>query len=146
MGKRDKSQVINNIDQLNLEIDYDKLAIAIVKAQKKTSVENEKSAAKTTRFRNALFGNVNGFIYYAVSFFMAVCIFSTWVSYANGTVNSLSLSIVFTILFAFLGFVSFMSGIETRKDNYEQTVALFNTNVSLIALIIAIIALIKGIA
>ena len=32
--KKDKPQVINNIKELNLEIDYDKLAYAIVKAQK----------------------------------------------------------------------------------------------------------------
>ena len=33
--KKDKPQVINNIGELNLEIDYDKLAEAIVKAQSK---------------------------------------------------------------------------------------------------------------
>ena len=33
--KKDKPQVINNIQELNLEIDYDKLAEAIVKAQQK---------------------------------------------------------------------------------------------------------------
>ena len=40
MAKRkDKPQVINNIQELNLEIDYNKLAEAIVKAQEKS--ENE---------------------------------------------------------------------------------------------------------
>ena len=34
--KKDKPQVINNIQELNLEIDYDKLAEAIVKAQEKS--------------------------------------------------------------------------------------------------------------
>ena len=33
--KKDKPQIINNIQELNLEIDYDKLAEAIVKAQQK---------------------------------------------------------------------------------------------------------------
>ena len=32
--KKDKPQVINNIQELNLEIDYDKLAEAIVKQTK----------------------------------------------------------------------------------------------------------------
>ena len=35
--KKDKPQVINNIQELNLEIDYDKLAEAIVKAQNKAA-------------------------------------------------------------------------------------------------------------
>ena len=44
MGKKkDKSQVINNIKELNLEINYDKLAQAIVKAKQ---IEEENAAKK----------------------------------------------------------------------------------------------------
>lgn len=41
--KKDKPQIINNIKELNLEIDYDKLAQAIVKAKQ---IEEEKLAEK----------------------------------------------------------------------------------------------------
>ena len=41
--KKDKPQVINNIQELNLEIDYDKLAQAIVKAKQ---IEEENAATK----------------------------------------------------------------------------------------------------
>ena len=41
--KKDKPQVINNIGELNLEIDYDKLAQAIVKAKQ---IEEENAAKK----------------------------------------------------------------------------------------------------
>ena len=41
--KKDKPQVINNIQELNLEIDYDKLAEAIVKAKQ---IEEEKAREK----------------------------------------------------------------------------------------------------
>lgn len=41
--KKDKPQVINNIQELNLEIDYDKLAQAIVKAKQ---IEEENVAKK----------------------------------------------------------------------------------------------------
>ena len=34
--KRDKNSVVNHIQNVNMEIDYDKLAGAIVKAQEKT--------------------------------------------------------------------------------------------------------------
>ena len=46
MGKKkDKPQVINNIQELNLDIDYDKLAEAIVKAKQ---IEEENAAKKKT--------------------------------------------------------------------------------------------------
>ena len=35
LKNKDKKQVINNIQELNLEIDYDKLAEAIIKANDK---------------------------------------------------------------------------------------------------------------
>ena len=43
--KKDKPQIINNISELNLEIDYDKLAEAIVKSKQ---IEEEKSKIKKT--------------------------------------------------------------------------------------------------
>lgn len=39
--KKDNPQIINNIQELNLEIDYDKLAEAIVRANKKAEKEKE---------------------------------------------------------------------------------------------------------
>ena len=53
--KKDKPQTINNIKELNLEIDYDKLAQAIVKA-KQIEEENaaEKKAADLEEWRRSL--------------------------------------------------------------------------------------------
>lgn len=53
--KKDKSQIINNIQELNLEIDYDKLAQAIVKA-KQIEEENaaKKKAADLEEWKNIL--------------------------------------------------------------------------------------------
>ena len=52
--KKDKPQVINNIGELNIEIDYDKLAEAIVKAQEKS--ENE--ANKSKKFTSGTFATI----------------------------------------------------------------------------------------
>lgn len=41
--KKDKPRIINNIQELNIEIDYDKLADAIVKAQNIANMQNEQS-------------------------------------------------------------------------------------------------------
>lgn len=45
--KKEKPQVINNIEEINLEIDYDKLAAAIIKAKRieKENQEREKEVA-----------------------------------------------------------------------------------------------------
>jgi len=142
---KNKPQTVNNINQLNLEIDYDKLAEAIVKAQETVTQKTEKKEKRRTRFRNILLRNVNGVVYHGIAIFMVLLIIGTWVTYKNGTGPSLVLSIVFTLLFAFLCFISFMCGQETFDDTYETTVSLFDTNVSLIALVVAIIALYKGV-
>ena len=54
--KKDKPQTINNIDNLHLEIDYDKLAEAIVKAQEKSAELNviESHPAEKTGFWRAI--------------------------------------------------------------------------------------------
>jgi len=56
--KKDKPQTINNIKELNLEIDYDKLAQAIVKA-KQIEEENltEKKAADLEEWKRSLGAN-----------------------------------------------------------------------------------------
>ena len=43
--KKDKPRIINNIQELNIEIDYDKLADAIVKAQNIANMQNANAAA-----------------------------------------------------------------------------------------------------
>lgn len=56
MSKKDKQSVVNNIKELNLEIDYDKLAEAIVKAQKKATESEE--TEKSTKEKRNLFVNI----------------------------------------------------------------------------------------
>ena len=53
--KKDKPQVVNNIQELNLEIDYDKLAEAIVKA-KQIEEENvaKKKASELEEWQNSI--------------------------------------------------------------------------------------------
>ena len=50
--KKEKQQIINNIQNLNLEIDYDKLAEAIVKAQEiEKAREEEENASLLAKWR-----------------------------------------------------------------------------------------------
>ena len=128
-----------------LEIDYDKLAEAIVKAQEKTKEASKKSESRKTRFRNAFLGNFNGIFYHGLSILLIYFIIKIWISFSKHEITSLISCIIFTVMFAVFSIVSFLCGQETFGDDYERSRSLFSTNVSLIALIIAIIALYKNI-
>ena len=61
--KKDKPQVINNIQELNLEIDYDKLAEAIVAANQK-----REHRPRNTKIRGFVLGMCNGILYSGLCF------------------------------------------------------------------------------
>ena len=56
--KKDKSQVINNIQELNLEIDYDKLAEEIVKANQKETLQQS-----NMKYRGIILGLFNVLVF-----------------------------------------------------------------------------------
>lgn len=138
--KKDKPQVINNIQELNLEIDYDKLAEAIVKANKKEKSKNDKI---THRGLIVTFGN--GAIYIGLIFFVLhrtvrICI----ESFQNGTVNLFGCIVFFLTSIPVLIFL-FVAFRETLCDTEEEAVSHFQNNISVAALIVALIALFKGV-
>lgn len=138
--KKDKPQIINNIQELNLEIDYDKLAEAIVKANKKEKTKEDKI---THRGLVVTFGN--GAIYIGLMFWVfnrivRICIDS----FQNGTVNLFGCIVVFLTSIPVLIFL-FLTFRETLCDTEEEALSHFNTNISVVALIVALIALLKGV-
>ena len=56
--KKDEPQVINNIGELNLEIDYDKLAEAIVKAQNFSTIQEDNSEDEEIFIDKAMSGKI----------------------------------------------------------------------------------------
>lgn len=154
--KKDKPQVVNNIQELNLEIDYDKLAEAIVKAQGKT----EDEANKNKKFTSGTFATLITFAFYTLSIFGWVIIAAIpffvynmrsafkWDTFAN------SFDSVATIIFAFvLMAVLVLYSILLWKSAKEFTVekdrnyiiSVFSGIVSFAALIVALVALFKGV-
>ena len=138
--KKDKPQIINNIQEMNLEIDYDKLAEAIVKANKK---EKNKEDKITHRGLIVTFGN--GAIYIGLMFLVfnrivRICIDS----FQNGTVNLFGCIVVFLTSIPVLIFL-FLTFRETLCDTEEEALSHFNTNISVVALIVALIALLRGV-
>ena len=137
MAKKGKPQVIN-IQQLNLEIDYDKLAEAIVKAQKQTKPKKD-----TGKFRSAAMSFFNGAIYSVVYVFSVICIYTTWAeSYMKQNAPLIGCIILSVMLF-FIGIYAFCCQQETHHDGISDAREHFNINISLIALIVSIVALFK---
>ena len=155
MAKRkDKPQVVNNIQELNLEIDYDKLAEAIVKAQEKS--ENE--ANKSKKFTSGMFsmlvfvilrliaclgwiiafalllGSINTFAEMSWSTFPAVAENIFQIIYTIAI-------IVMLILYPLMLWKS-AKEIETEKDR-NYIISVFSGIVSFAALIVALVALFK---
>lgn len=127
----------NKNNNVKVEIDYDKLAKAIVSAMD----TKEKSSQKKTHWRNVAMKWMNGIIYifFCVSAIISIPCF--WNSKYDGTSNSIILCIIATIVLLAIAFVSFLCQQETQDDNYEVASNLFSVNISFVALIIAIIAL-----
>ena len=151
-----KPQVINNIEQLNLEINYDKLAEAIIKAQEK----GESEANKKRKFTSGSFAILVMIAFRIFSAFMGllsvVLILAPVVSWKtlqwNGFTNivtsvfTIGFCIVIAIVLALYTALLWKSAkeIETEKDR-NYIISVFSGIVSFAALIVALVALFKGV-
>ena len=142
--KKDKPQVVNNIEEINLEIDYEKLAEAIVIAQEKESKKSEEKSKKRMGARQFLMAWCNGILYAVLYSYVIREIIEMWQNYASSGEPSLYMCIVYTIGGASLAVLLFLAHQETMNDSKEDTITHFNTNIALVALIAAIVALVKG--
>ncbi len=131
-----------NITIINNEIDYDKLAEAIVNAQKKA----EEKKKTTGKFRSAAMGLFNGSVYAVVYVFAAIMIYTVWSEcYSNQTIPLIG-CILFTLVLTFVGVYAFLCQQESHRDSESDAITHFNTNVALVALIVAMIALFKEVS
>ena len=128
-----------NVTIVNNEIDYDKLAEAIVKAQN----DLKKPQKETAKLRSAAMSFFNGAIYLAVYVLASLSIYATWAeSYTKQNASFISCAIV-TVILAFIGVYAFLCQQESLQDKESSAREHFNINISSIALIVAVIALFK---
>lgn len=155
--KKDKPQVINNIQELNLEIDYDKLAEAIVKAQSKT--EKQRKEKKSSISDSFIFW-ISLFFRVISIFGIAICIIgfiaiiqyaintAIWNTANNIVANIFTFGIIGLFIITFGAYCIIMwraaKEIETEKDR-NYVVSVFSGIVSFVALIVALVALFKGV-
>ena len=167
--KKDKPQIINNIGEINLEIDYDKLAEAIVKAQNaakeenkptekigfwkavgKTIVNQESKNGKRTSMLLAEIMNVifNSMAVIAILFAMSTIAVSVqklnWnIDFWQLAIQALIISVfVVTALATSLIFRAIANEIGAEKDRSYITTLFFGFT-SLASLVVALISLFK---
>ena len=152
--KKEKTQIINNINELNLDIDYDKLADAIVKANKKIVEEEESDpAAKvfSSISSDMLIATASAFLLAAVLLTLIVirtCFSLEWntsqqiLGYIIAMIP-LALGVVVIVVFC-IKVLRFSKVIENVKDK-NYTISIFSALVSFAALIVALVALFKGV-
>ena len=134
------STIHNHIDNLNLEIDYDKLAKAIIRANEET----EKTPKRKMKFRAFLMGMCNGIVYLSLASYLVYQIVQMWFNYAAQQTPSLWMCIVATLFGIALTILLFISQQETCNDSDDEVLNHFNSSISFVALIISLVALLKG--
>ena len=155
--KKDKLQVINNIQELNLEIDYDKLAEAIVKAQNNNVTTDKNESKYTTKtfaslislsFRSVSIMLLPIIVIIGLAMKHAITEIMLWDNFSIIIANIMCTILVSSIAFV-LGIYSAVlwksaKEIEIEKDK-NYIVSVFSGIVSFAALIVALVALFKGV-
>lgn len=146
--------VVNNFDKLdvNVEIDYDKLATAIVKAQCQAEQQQEdsiKNVVKLHRSGLSLLYKFMSWVGYAVSVLLLisliVCLFRTnWAPWQN-IVNNVTTGVSFIGLIFATGLISFILGRSSKEvsEIYDRNllVSLTSSLVGFLALVVAVVAI-----
>ncbi|MBR2413591.1 MAG: hypothetical protein IKB13_03750 [Clostridia bacterium] len=130
-----KNKIIYNIDNVNMEIDYDKLAEAIVKAQENTN--------KGSKIRSSAFWLFNVLVYLSTVATSATCVYFIWKELYTQQLQTFAFCSFCTIIFIFIIVYSVACFIESLRDKHSDSFSHFNVNISFIALIISVIALFR---
>lgn len=139
-----KGPIINHyhIEEMEVEtkIDYKKLAKEIVAAQE----EAKKKVKRPNRIRAAVMVVVNMIIPVSLVLFSVLADIGIWIEFVSTGKPALWDCMAYTMMFFAIVLVSICCAIETWKDDDENAIMHFNTNVALVALIVSLIALFKG--
>ena len=147
--KKNKSQVINNIQDLNIEIDYDKLADAIVKANSIQQKAYSPSREWMKYILIPIFWSIA-----IISGILAIAMFVLLCKRIPSIFENVALTGIIAFLFEFLitfftaAFCTFsiVAAKELDKETDRTYVAsMFSNIVAIAALIVALVALLKGV-
>ena len=150
MAKKKEKKVFN-IDEVNLEIDYDKLAAAIVRANaqqtEKYSVSREwmKFMIYPVFWGVAIVSGVLalGCLIYGGGLFATELAAIPDTNWSNVIVGALVLSISFFLVSVSMSTVFTAKEIDKEKDR-QYVASMFSNIVALVALVVSLVALVKG--
>jgi|GEM_PF-3805638 len=145
MGIEKNKQQLRDRENEAVELDYQRLAEAIVKAE--IEVKNIKRNKQQTKgIRSWLMGHMNGMLYAVGYLFCIGKIITLWRDYSTNVEAHLSLflCVVYTVLLSIIGIIFLLVQNENHDDDYNDRHDFFNINISLVALIVAIISLIRS--
>jgi len=166
--KKDKPQVINNIQELNLEIDYDKLAEAIVKTQNVSTIQENDPEDEETFLDKAIDGKIpkgklfsqslsklmKWFFYILAVTSVVLVLWFWWLTYGYITpftwnlenIMVIAAAIILAMFDTFFVIIVWKIGSELGlEQDKNYIVSVFSCVVSLVALIVALVALFKGV-
>lgn len=123
--------------EVDVNIDYEKLAHEIVKAQQ----EAARQKTRPNRFRGSIMSGMNVVLYAVVSLFGGLMCIGIWITPLDASIFA---KVIYTLMFVLITIYSGGCTFESWKDTDENAQQHFNTNITLIALIVALIALVKG--
>lgn len=125
----------NNPSPVNFEIDYEKLAEAIVKANRTTTSTEFKYSKRRIKIMNFC----NGAIYLMGFAYGVTKIFDMWSNNEFGLRDKL----FFSVILITTSLVCFLMQQESLSETKEETAFHFNSNIVFLTLIVALVALLK---
>ena len=137
--KKNNTTVVNNIDSVNVEIDYDKLAEAIVKAGELA----EKKTEKNNQFYNTVMKVFNWVLYFSIYSISGYCAYVTSEIDTDNNMENV-VKILLILMFGGIALIMFLLQFELYKCSPKQVRELFNTNVAFVALILAALAILPN--
>lgn len=136
--KQDLIEVLENA-QINVTLDYKKLAEEIILAEQK---EKDRIEKERNRFRLRISFVINAMIYLGIATFSLGLIIAGWIGWARGQVNGpLLIMILLSMALAVMTIFGVGGFLDSLKDDGESSDKYMNSNVAVLALIIAMISL-----
>ena len=119
---------------------------AIIQAdEKRDEIEKvRKSKKRPNRFRAAAMAAANMLIPVLLAFLVLLAGIWMWVEYTISPAHTLLEYIAYSLMYLCIIVASICCSIEAWKDDDENAIKHFNTNVALVALVVAFVALVKG--
>lgn len=117
----------------------------ISKKEEDSKEKSEKSKSRCKGYRASFMAAINTMIFVIFAVMAVFSCIGIWINFFYDNAYTWFDAVGYTLMFIGVVIISIMCSIESWRDNDNDAIQHFNTNVSLVALIVALIALAKGV-